>query len=120
MPGDHFEWAISQPLDATISRMPSSSGNDDPPAKYRVYAAVRCDATVTDGPAITLGVYDTVERKGLGQKALSVDEINGSEYKLIDLGEFQLNTNCYIWAAPPKRPGEVTAVYVDRFVVVRE
>jgi hypothetical protein len=119
MPGDHFEWAISQPLDATISNMPSSTGNNDPSAKYRVCAAVRCEADVPDGPAMTIGVYDSATRRGLGQKALEVSEINGSEYKLIDLGEFQLTPSCYIWAAPPKRPGEVTAVYVDRLVVVR-
>jgi len=120
MPGHHFEWAVTQQLDATILNMPSSGGNSDQPATYRVYAAVRCEADAKDGPAMTLGVYDTKERKGLGQKTLEVGEINGSGYTLIDLGEFQLTPSCYIWAAPPKRPGEVTAVYVDRIVVVKE
>ena len=120
MPGDHFEWAVSQPLDATILKMPSSSGSNDQPVKYRVYAAVRCEAVVGDGPAMTLGVYDTKAKKGLAHKALNVDEIQGGEYKLIDLGEVELNPDSYLWAAPPKRPGEVTAVYVDRFVVVRQ
>ncbi len=121
MPGDHFEWAVSQPLDAMVTRMTSASGNAAEPAKFRVYAAVRCEATAKDGPAMTLGVYDQDTRKGLGSnKTIQVDEIAGGEYKLVDLGEFPLNANAYIWAAPPKRPGEVTAVYVDRFVVVRE
>ena len=128
MPGDHFEWAVSQQLDATILKMSLSGGNNDPPAQsdpagvptYRVYAAVRCEAVANDGPAMTLGVYDPKTRRGLGQKALRVGEINGGEYKLIDLGEFQLTPSCYLWAAPPKRPGEVTAVYVDRFIVVRQ
>jgi hypothetical protein len=120
MPGNHFEWAVSQPLDSTIVNMPSSTGNDGQSPTYRVYAAVRCEATVSDGPAMTLGVYDTKERKGLAHKALNVGEIKGSEYTLIDLGEVELNPDSYIWAAPPKRPDEVTAVYVDRFVVVRE
>ena len=120
MPGNHFEWAVSQHLDSTILNMPSSTGNDVQPSKYRVYASVRCEAEVNDGPAMTIGVYDPATKRGLGQKALEVGEIIGSEYKLIDLGEFPLTPTCYIWAAPPKRPGEVTAVYVDRFVVVRE
>ncbi|MCL2118929.1 MAG: DUF4838 domain-containing protein, partial [Planctomycetaceae bacterium] len=82
MPGDHFEWAISQPLDSTILNMASSTGNDGQPAKFRVYAAVRCEAVAKDGPAMTLGVYDPQARRGLGQKALDVGEINGDEYKL--------------------------------------
>ena len=120
MPGDHSEWGTSQPLGSIISSMISASGNTDQPAMYRVYVAVRCEAEAEDGRALTMGVWDAGERKSLGQKALSVNEVKGSEYKLIDLGEFPLKPSCSVWVAPPKRPGEVTAVYVDRMIVVRQ
>ena len=121
MPGDHFEWAVSQPLDVTVDRMTSASGKQAEPAQFRVYATLRCEATVANGPAMTLGVYDTTERKALGpNKTVAITEIVGDAYKLVDLGLFPLNSHSYIWAAPPKRPGEVTAVYIDRIIIVKE
>jgi hypothetical protein len=87
---------------------------------YRLYAAVRCDATATEGPAMTLGVYDPTAKKGVSHKSLTISEIVGPEYRWIDLGPLPLEPGQYIWFAPPKRPGEVDAVYIDRIVVVRE
>ena len=73
-----------------------------------------------DGPAMTMGIYDTAAKKGVAHRGLNVAEAAGKDYRLIDLGVHALSPDMYIWVAPPKRPGDVTAVYVDRVLLVRE
>jgi len=130
MPGDHHEWATSYPFDSSLLDLtPKEPATQSPESgdvvpgslEYRLYAAVRCEAKEgVTGPAMTLGVYDPDEKKGVTYKALTVEEIGGSEYRWIDLGAFPIRPTQYVWFAPPKRPGDVEAVYVDRIVVVRE
>ncbi len=110
MPGNHREWAASMPMSADFAR----SGN------WRVYAQVRCEATAGDGPAMTLGIYDADHRRGVTHRRLEVGDIAGEKYATIELGSHALTPGMYFWAAPPERPGEVTAVYVDRIFLVRE
>ncbi len=114
MPGDHFEWATSYNFDDSLTSL-----NGEMPT-YRLYAAVRCDAKTSDGPAMTLGVYDYKEKKSVAHKSVSVSEITGPDYRWIDLGFLPLRPGHNFWFAPPKRPGEVDAVYIDRIVIVRE
>jgi hypothetical protein len=86
-----------------------------------LYAAVRCDAKDgIEGNAMTLGVYDYETKKGVVDKTLSVADIRGSEYHWIDMGLIPLRPKQGFWFAPPRRPGEVDAVYIDRIVIVRE
>lgn len=119
MPGDHFEWATGFPIPVEVLQLKSKS--DDPgDAKFHFYVWVRCDAEAADGPAMTMGVYDSETKKSVAHRSLGVADIKGAEYKMIDLGVMPLSTTMYFWAAPPKRPGEVQAVYVDRLVIVRE
>ncbi|MGL4593705.1 MAG: DUF4838 domain-containing protein [Thermoguttaceae bacterium] len=123
MPGDHFEWATSYLFDPTLTIMQSAhpdSGQSAVEARYRILAAVRCDAVTNDGPAMTFGVYDPDAKKGVGSRSVPVSEIRGADYHWIELGPMPLKPGQYIWFAPPKRPGEVDAVYIDRFVVIRE
>lgn len=109
MPGDHYEWAVSWPIDRTLA------GDT-----WHCYAVVRSEAAATTGPAVTMGIYDPRDRKNVAYKALSVEESAGKEYRTIDLGSHALRDEMYFWAAPPKRPGEVSAVFVDRVYLVRE
>ncbi len=120
MPGDHYEWAMTWNVPAYLSLLQTPDGKEGATPKYHVYAYVRCDSSVETGPAMTLGIYDSKEKKTIVYKALSVEEIRGTEYQKIDLGSWPLTTDQFFWAAPPKRPGEVEAVYVDRLIVVRE
>jgi hypothetical protein len=108
MPGDHYEWAVSYPISADLGI-----------AAWRCYVVVRCEAQATDGPAMTIGIYDSEARRGVTHRKLSVAELAGKGYQAIDLGVHELRPGMYVWAAPPKRPGEVTAVYVDRILLVR-
>jgi hypothetical protein len=110
MPGDHFEWAVSLPLSSGIAL-----GNP-----WHCYVAVRCEAKTSSGPAMSLGIYDTAAKKGVAQRRPTVAETAGTTYQYIDLGVHVLKPEMYVWVAPPKRPGEVTAVYVDRVLLIRE
>lgn len=112
MPGNHFEWATSWHLPVDINKFVK---------KWRVYAAVRCEATAQDGPALQWGIYDLKNKKGVAGRNLTVQEINGSEYKLIDYGCYDnLTSDMYMWYAPTKRPDEVQKVYIDRIILVAE
>ncbi|MDR2114777.1 MAG: DUF4838 domain-containing protein [Planctomycetaceae bacterium] len=134
MPGNHFEWATSYNFDNTMFDLKSSKNSTteqptyrlyaavrcDAKTTYRLYVAVRCDAKTTEGIAMTLGVYDYREKKEIVSKSIPVSEISGAEYHWVDLGTIALKPEFNFWFAPPKRPNEVDAVYIDRIVVVRE
>ncbi|MDR0703991.1 MAG: DUF4838 domain-containing protein [Planctomycetaceae bacterium] len=120
MPGNHFEWATSYNFDDSLLDLKSSKTSTEEQPKYRLYAAVRCDAKTTEGTAMTLGVYDYKEKKGITSKSVPVSEISGAEYCWVDMGSIALKPGFNFWFAPPKRPDEVDAVYIDRIVVVRE
>ncbi len=110
MPGDHHEWAITSHI----------SNDFAVPGPRHCYAAVRCDAKAKDGLAMTLGIYDEKARKNVAYRGPSVGETVGPEYRIIDLGTHELGDSMYFWFAPPKRPGEVDAVYIDRVFMIRE
>lgn len=123
MPGDHHEWATSKTLDPEIFDLKSASKNpenDEKPGTYKLYAYVRCEAELEEGIALTFGIYDSKNRKGVASKNIPVSEIRSDQYKRIELGPFEPGEQMYAWFAPPKRPGEVQAVYIDRLVIVKE
>ncbi|MDO4574995.1 MAG: DUF4838 domain-containing protein [Planctomycetia bacterium] len=111
MPGNHFEWATSFSFPKGINAKIR---------KWHVWAVVRCDATATEGTAMTLGIYDWEAKKSVAHKVLNVDAIRGSAYRTIDLGTHELTGTMYLWFAPPKRPDDVQAVYVDRAFLIAE
>ncbi len=110
MPGNHRQWAAQFPVPHEFA-----DGG-----KWQCYAEVRAEGKAQDGPAMTVGVYDAKAGKGLTQRQLEMAEATGGKYHTIDLGVHQLTGDCYLWVAPPERPGDVDAVYVDRFFFVRQ
>ncbi|MDD3470525.1 MAG: DUF4838 domain-containing protein [Thermoguttaceae bacterium] len=112
MPGDHFEWATSFNFPKSIESAPEK--------KWHLWASVRCEATANDGKAMELGVYDSEQKKNEAYRVVNVPEINGLEYHMVDLGVHSLNATMYFWCAPPKRPNEVQAVYIDRLILIAE
>jgi len=116
MPGNHYEWAATVRFDSFEQLFENLADG----TKFKIIAYVRCNATVNDGTAMTLGIYDQKERKNVAQKSLSVSEIKGSEYKKIEFDSLQLSQSMYIWFAPPKRAGEVEAVFIDRVIIIKE
>ncbi len=110
MAGDHYEWAVQYRLTDDIKQ-----GNP-----WHCYVAARCEANAASGTAMTMGIYDAEARKGVSHRQISVEQSAGDTYRVFDLGSHNLDGGMYIWVAPPKRPGEVTAVYVDRIFLIRE
>ena len=109
MPGEHHEWATSCPLSDDLAY-----GNP-----WRCFVVARLEATATDGEAMTMGIYDSKNRKGMAHLKVPVADVADGEYHIFDLGTHELNGGIYVWVAPPKRPGEVQAVYVDRIYLIR-
>ena len=110
MPGDHYEWAVQYRLTDDVKQ-----GNP-----WHCYVAARCEATAASGTAMTMGIYDTRAKKGVSHRKISVEQSAGATYRVFDLGSHDLDGGMYIWVAPPKRPGDVTAVYVDRIFLMRD
>ncbi len=110
MPGSHHEWAVSRPLSPVFAQ----------DGKWRALVVTSSEATATTAPAMTMGIYDSKNRKAVTQKSVSLEESNGAEYQQFDLGSHELDSNMYIWVAPPKRPDDVQAVFVDRIYLVRD
>lgn len=110
MPGSHRQWALQR----------SFSSSFRAPQRWRCIVVARIESTATSGPAMSMGIYDIKERKGVAHKRVSVEQVNGSSYQQFDLGVHKLDGNMYVWVAPPKRPGEVQAVYVDRIYFIRD
>lgn len=109
MPGAHREWALSFPISEDL----------DDGAAWHCYIAARCEAKASSGPAMTMGIYDTQAKQGVAHRTVKVEESVGADYRLFDLGVHPLSSTMYVWVAPPQRPDEVTAVYVDRMIFVR-
>ena len=116
MPGNHFEWAVSIPARTNHPLFKNADMN----TKFKVIAYVRCDATAKDGSAMTLGIYDKKENVAVAERTTTVSEIAGSRYQKIEFESLPLTQSMYIWFAPPKREGEVQAVYIDRVLLIRE
>ena len=110
MPGDHHEWAASCPLSDDLTY-----GNP-----WRCFVVARAEATGTDGVAMTMGIYDSQNRKGLAHRSVPVADVSDGEYQVFDLGVHDVNGGIYVWVAPTARPDEVQAVYVDRIYMIRE
>ena len=122
MPGNHYEWASGWSLSEALhflQPVESTSSSESKP-QFHFYVYARCNASAEDGPAMTMGIYDHAERKEIQHRSFTVEELKGDDYKLVDVGTTSGNSSEQLWFAPPKRPGEVDSVYVDRVIVVRE
>ncbi len=109
MPGAHHEWAVQ--LDTSAAAVEDG-------ATYTVYASIRVEASAEEGPAFSAGVYDVANRKTVGSMAVELDEIEGEGYQTYEIATAPLHGRMYIYVAPPQRPGEVEAVWVDRMWLV--
>lgn len=110
MPSNHTQWAVQYEI-----RDEASEGE-----RWHCYAELRCDAKAASGVALVAGVYDTREGKHVAQRSVPIAEAAGKDYKTVDLGAHTLSPGMYFWVAPVNNPGEVDAIFVDRFYLIRE
>jgi hypothetical protein len=109
MPGTHTQWATQLPFADDLAE-----GNP-----WRVCIVMRCETAAQAGAAAEVGVYDNKTRAGLAGRRLQVAEVAGDQYRTIELGPVNLDSQAYAWIAPPNR-AEISAIYVDRIYLVRE
>ena len=119
MSGSHKIWAVQFPLIPFHHTKDAATVTNSPPT-CRLYAYVRAEASAQTGNGITLGVYDFAEKKMVVSHTVPVTEIADSTYHAIDLGRVEIKPGRSFWAAPPERPGDVQAVFVDRVIVIKD
>ena len=111
MPGDYHEWATQQVVGVA---------NLDPEATYGIYVSIRCEKAGEEGLGFTSGIYDVKNKTGLGMISVDCKDIKSDKYETYKLGSTKLHDQIYLWAAPPKNPANMKAVWVDRFWLVKE
>ena len=99
--------------------------------RWHAYAMVRVEPLAETGVAFQGGVYDGRAGKGLMGISQRLEDKTGStpgenirdgEYHLYDFGAHDFDDDVYVWISPVggAGPRNVKAIYVDRFVFVRE
>ncbi len=111
MPGSHYEWATSWPVLDDVS-----FGNP-----WHCYLVARCEAKATEGTAMTMGIYDPKAKRNVIHHRVTLEQLAKQPgYQTFDLGVHDLHSEMQFWVAPPKRPDDVTAVWIDRIFLIRE
>ena len=72
-----------------------------------------------EGTAFTCGLYDADAKKNIASAQGTLKDYADGAYHLIDLGTQPLKPGTYFWAAPASSQN-VTAIYIDRIICVRE
>jgi hypothetical protein len=110
MPGDHRQWAAQVRFSEDLR-----VGNP-----WRCYVVARYEASVDDGVAMTMGIYDSRDSRSVVHHQVDVDPAVTGQYQVFDLGTHDLRGQMYLWVAPPERPGQIDNVLIDRIYFVRQ
>jgi len=109
MTGEGTQWATQVPITTKLS------------GKQHIYASVKIDATPgASGTAFQVGMYDTNIGRGVFSNDISLEQMAGGKYVLLDLGTWDLKAGMYIWFAPVNNPDIVKGIYTDRVLFVAE
>jgi hypothetical protein len=109
MPANHNQWATQYPMPDDVGSL----------GKWHCYVSLRCETVAHVGTACAVGLYNGPEKKGETTIAVQIPDVADGEYHTIDLGVHELKPGMYFWIAPTGKPDEVTAVYTDRIVLVK-
>jgi hypothetical protein len=113
------------------------------PGRWHAYAVIRVDAVAKSGVAFTAGVYDSSRNRNLvgisqcleggtggtpdsnvaTESTTGLNEpIADGRYRLYDFGVHDFSDTTYLWVGTTGGvdPKKVKAIYVDRFLFVRE
>ena len=108
---------LVQLLDSPSGSTPDQEGH----VRGRILLSLRCQANEgADGDAIDIGIDDLKSRQTIYARTLTVDELAGPDYRIIDLGEMELGKNLQFWIAPKNRPEAVPNIFLDRMVFIRK
>ncbi|HEY3320336.1 MAG TPA: DUF4838 domain-containing protein [Planctomycetota bacterium] len=106
--GRTLEWSVAWDL-------PVPDGPLAP--KYTLRARIRIEKKGEAGPAFHVGVYDTVDKKGLGEIRVQAKDCDG-EYHWYNVAEIDIKNGRYAYVAPDNNEANVTAIFTDRMELV--
>ena len=67
------------------------------PGTYRISAAIRSDVPAVDGVRFSIGIYDQKRKQVRRYKMISAKDVSGEKYKLIELGTWPVEPDCYLY-----------------------
>jgi hypothetical protein len=113
---EHPEWTVQ----ANMSQYLDNTEDE----QWRVYLTVRAvpkagEGVVGEGAALEMGIYDDSNAKDAGKALLSLGQIAGNEYKVLDLGTYGFTSGKRIWFMR-KHNSNVENIYIDRVTLIRE
>lgn len=114
MVGNVNDWAVQWHLDADPDYLKV--------APWHCYIRIRVEPkpdVLHEGTAFTCGIYDAANHKSITDTSRSLFDTADNVYHWIDLGVHPLKTSDYFWVAPASNTN-VTAIYVDRMICIRE
>ncbi len=81
--------------------------------RWQVYGVLRCDSTVAQGSAGTIGLHPN---KGIKQQ-IPIEKYKGANYQLLDLGVFDLNPGGYFYVTGQNNQ---STLYFKEFIMIRK
>lgn len=111
--GSSKEWAVQFPLAESEELLKNG------PWHCYVMARVQAKPGAAPGAVLSSGLYDVKNKVSPPSVSKTLAEMREGEYHIIDLGLHQLPPDMYFWVAPPARE-DIEAIFIDRFVLVRE
>ncbi|MCX6971797.1 MAG: DUF4838 domain-containing protein [Verrucomicrobia bacterium] len=119
-PATHKDWNIQiwRTFFRTLRRMTGVEG------KWKCLIFVRADAKAESGPAMQMGIFSHGNPAVRPERKVALEELAPDAYTPIEVGSLDLGTdallNTDVWAGPLDNPEDVSAIYVDRVVFIRE
>ena len=111
MPGNHNKYGVQYQITDDLAKR--LDGN------WKCYAIARCE-TGSQEPVIRCGVFDRTIDKSRAWFDKKPDKATAGEYRTYYLGSYKLTSSMYFWVAPSANEESTKAIYVDRFVMVRD
>ena len=112
--GQSDDWILQYDIPGSSEYLKSKSWH----AYAMVRAEIKPDAD-PEGLLFTGGVYDTVRKISHLDVAKKLGDLSDGQYHLVDLGALKLDSESYLWVAPPRRD-DIVAIYIDRLILVRD
>lgn len=109
MTTNHTQWAVQYQVSGLLAIK----------GKLHCRVRARCEASDKNAAAMTMGIYDSTNKRHVVQKSVKAAEAMEG-YQVFDLGAHDLERGMYFWVAPCNNPEGVTSVFVDRIYCFRE
>ncbi len=111
MPGTHNKYGIQFHIPKELAKRLQG--------QWKAYVIARCESGEKEG-ILRCGVFDKTLNHSVAWFDKNVERGWDGKYKTFYLGFRPLTDTMYLWVAPEGRKDRVKAIYVDRFILVRD